>query len=947
MVAALFTLLLFLFLTLLGKAVLEALSFHFSILRGWLLAPSVGLAIVVLLTLNLNQTGLPVRTFAATLSLAFGAFIGVVFWWKRPAIPWKQLAPFLGAALFSLVYTCWPMFLYGFRWYGYMNGDMSLYCLGATRVMNHGFFQIPALPELNGTDYSQYMWFHAAAAMFRCGSDILLAWFASVTHETPLRISMPVVAAANMAQLWSAAALVLTRAASRRLALVTALLVAASPFYILGVMAQLLPQVGGLALLFCLCTLCMRPLAAANHWKTILPNAALVAAVAAVSCVYYPEVLPFGVLALLALHLWMLLRRNESIKSLTAILVPTLILLALFVRQGIFTAIGVILFSMSAGMKSGPIKATAFDTVLDPSLFASLPGMEPYYGGHRDPWISITIAVGIVFLLIAIWIAFRYAWKGEPAAFLLLVMLGLGVRLFASHSAFGVFKLAMYMQPVLLFAIAAAAVRILGKGCYLAPALYIPATMATAFLYVSGSTVSVLHSSVSLPGITDTDIRALALDPGEETVVSTPNEVGAALYGAEATGSEVKWADFNYFEGVSEMDYMPFRLLPFPSRIGLTKDYLTPAVLLRDKLIAEAAGHEVILGHEVISRQRVNDGQIPTYLGHLARDPWHSSNNAHLPRKGDSRYFSFDRMDTVSNYLAPLSSQEGGPFGPEAAKPSRWPPETDLYHRNGTFYGVGRYLLFEVIRPTSNVRVRISLTRTLTGAGRTTLPEDAEVRADGNQRLEFVGSGAANLISSPIHFYERNGRFYVALDLGTDGDYFPNHKTGLLRLFHTDLPVDNRQMVGFARDIALVTDAQYRSMERPKSITSWPADLLANPALEFSGIYEDGWISNRAFVILGAALAGERLHIAAQVPPLPRFVSSTGGVRVLLNGTPIYKAQVKPGSFEIDHALTADSPRNRVDFFFDQMAQLPGGDDRPVSAQLLQVTITPNPTGHK
>ena len=222
MIAALFSLFLFLFLTLLGKAVMAALKFRCSILRSWLLAPSVGLAAVVLLTLNINQTGLPVKTFALTMTVVLAIFSVLVFWWKRPLFPWKQLAPFLGAAIFSLLYTCWPMFLYGFRWFGYMNGDMGQYCLGAARVMNHGFYQIPTLQELNGTDYTQFMWFHSAVGMFRCGGDVFLAWVASLAHDQPLRMSMPALAAAELAQLWAAAALILTRISYRRLALATA-----------------------------------------------------------------------------------------------------------------------------------------------------------------------------------------------------------------------------------------------------------------------------------------------------------------------------------------------------------------------------------------------------------------------------------------------------------------------------------------------------------------------------------------------------------------------------------------------------------------------------------------------------------------------------------------------------------------------------------------------------
>ncbi len=919
---------------------MEALAFRFSILRSWLLAPSVGLAAIVLLTLNINQAGLPVKSFASLLALALAVFIGVVFWWRRPVFPWKQLSPFLGAAIFSLLYTCWPMFLYGFRWYGYMNGDMSLYVLDAARMMQHGFYQIPTLQELNGTDYSQYMWFHFAPGMFRCGADVLLAWFASLVHDQPLRISMPALGAIEMAQLWSAAALVLTRTSYRRLALATGLLLAASPFFILGVMAQLLPQVGGLALLFCLCSLCMRPLQSQSRWRWLLPNAILIAAIAAASCIYYPEALPFAAVAIVAYHGYLLIRREETISSVATLLAPAVIFLAVFARQGVFTALGTALFSLSA-----QVSATPFDRVLDPSILASLPGLEAYYGQHPDPWISIAIALGAVLLLISIWVGFRYAWKGQPAAFLLLVMLAVGVRLFATHAAFGIFKLAMFIQPVYLFSLAVVALRILGKRWYVAPALYLPATMAAATLYVATSTGS--NVPTTLPGIDNADVRPLRLGPGRAIIVSSLNGVGAAAYAAESAGTDVKWADFNYLIVWARQFALPPELLTIPSRIGLTRDYLTPALSLRARLDREAQGNETLLGQEMSTRPRE---QPVAYLGHLASDPWVSSNNGQRNGSHSDNYFIFDPIENVKDFLVLIATSLGGPIGMGGSSVSRWPPERDVFKSSNTFYGVGRHLLFEVIRPTPNVRLRLSLTRTLTGGGRTALPESAEVHAGSNERLDLVGAGAANITSSPLKLYERNGRFYFALDFGTSGSYFPSHKTGLMRMFNTDIPIDNRQMVGFARDMALVTESQYANMERPTSITSWPAGLLSNPNLEFSGIYEDGWISSRAFVVLGKAKAGDQLHITGQLPGLPRFAASGNELRVLLNGKCIFQRHLKPGNFEVANTFAADSAENRLEFFFDRMEQLPAGDDRPVSAQIFQIAIkgdAPDATSHQ
>ena len=401
----------------------------------------------------------------------------------------------------------------------------------------------------------------------------------------------------------------------------------------------------------------------------------------------------------------------------------------------------------------------------------------------------------------------------------------------------------------------------------------------------------------------------------------------------------MEWADFNYFTGATATDFMPATLLRLPSRLGLTKDYLTPATNLRNVLNSDNAGQQVILGHTIPCCTAPIGAPQLTYLGHPASDPWHSSNNTSLNGKKDDSYFSFDRMDRVSNYMLLLSSDKGAPLGNKPTVVSRWPPERDLYNHRGTFYGVGRYLLFEVIRPSSGARLRISLTKSLSGGGNTALPASAEVDAAANQRIGFLGSGAANITTPPVQFYERNGRFYFALDFGTDGNYFPSHKTGLLRMFHTDIPVDDRQMVGFARDIALITESQYLSMERPTSITSWPAGLLSNPSLEFSGIYEDGWVSNRAFVVLGKAKAGDQLHITGQIPSLPGFVASGVDVSVLLNGNLIYKSHRKPGAFEVASTIVSDGTENRVDLIFDKMEHLPAGDDRPVSGQLFQIVI--------
>jgi hypothetical protein len=938
MLALLLTLALFVFLGLLGKAVMEAVQFRFSALRSWLLAPSVGLAVVVLMVLNLNQAGLPIETFAVWLTSGLALFTVVIFRWRRPIFPWKALRVFLGIAVVSALYTCWPMFLYGFRWVGYMNADLATYALGATRAMHYGFYRVPTLAELTGTDYSQYWWFHLGPGLFRCGADISLAWVASVTHLQPLRVSMSLLGALNLAQLFAAAALVLKDSSKRRVAMLAAAFLAVSPFFLLGVMAQVLPQVGGITLFLGLCTVLLRPLRLKENWRASLADAVLLVVFAAAACVFYPETTPFTVLAALAYHGYQMVRRKEPVSGFLVFMLPTAALFLVVARQGIITALGTVLQSLKAG-ENVSISRTLFsdfDTMLDPSLFASLFGMQTYYGQHADPLISITILVGIVLLASAMFVCVRSCLRSEPFAFVLLVMFALGAQLFFSRASFGLFKLAMFIQPVLVVALAILAIRLAKKASGLIPVCYIAATAITAFSYVGRSTELIASTSVMLPHIETAEIRWFHPPHNEGILVDTPNKAGNYVFGASAAGTYAQWATVDSFKYFSRMEGSPPSLRPLPARLGLTNDYLRTAISLRDAVFSVI--HVVkLLGHQVDIIEQSRLGVV--YLARPAWDPWHSSNNGGEPPVRDNdNYVTFTKLADVKNYLVPMSSDLGGPHFLSALT-SRWPVEPDTYRANRTFYAVGRHLLFEVLGPTANLRLRVSLSRSLLGLGRTALPLEARIQGPEAQGMGFLGSGSGDIISSPISLLQRNGRYYFALDFGDDGEYFPSPKTGLMRLFNLEIRADQRRVVGYCRDISLVADAEYSKLVRPLALDSWPKSLLDTRSVEYSGIYEDGWISDRAFVVLGQANVGDKVVIAGAVPNLDRFVKSGNDLRVILNGKQVYSGRILPGAFNIDVPIAGNVSESRLEFAFGSMVKLPSGDERPVAAQLRRIAI--------
>ena len=87
--------------------------------------------------------------------------------------------------------------------------------------------------------------------------------------------------------------------------------------------------------------------------------------------------------------------------------------------------------------------------------------------------------------------------------------------------------------------------------------------------------------------------------------------------------------------------------------------------------------------------------------------------------------------------------------------------------------------------------------------------------------------------------------------MGRDGRYPIVSRPGLTGLFRTSALLDPRLLTSYVRDISLVSPAQYARLRPPTAIRNIPADL-ANPALEYSGIYEDGWLSQTSY----ARLAG-------------------------------------------------------------------------------------------
>jgi hypothetical protein len=264
---------------------------------------------------------------------------------------------------------------------------------------------------------------------------------------------------------------------------------------------------------------------------------------------------------------------------------------------------------------------------------------------------------------------------------------------------------------------------------------------------------------------------------------------------------------------------------------------------------------------------------------------------------------------------------------------------------------MGRYLMFQVVRPTEGVRLVMSITGSYNADGNNLVPDATAI---GEQRLALgaCGRGSARLISPPLVPQRIDGRDYLMLDMGRPGQRFPSQRGGLMKLYGRDVALDRRLLVGFARDASAISEEEYRRLAPPSKLQAFPNDL-AHADLEYSGLYEDGWCSEQSFACLSSANApaaaaadGGSAAETAKVIVVRGVVPGIGDdsfrteMRVLVDGVEVDRRTLSPGNFEVRAAAPAapaGNPlgnRRRVELRFSGTQRLPGGDGRPVSAQL-------------
>lgn len=126
-----------------------------------------------------------------------------------------------------------------------------------------------------------------------------------------------------------------------------------------------------------------------------------------------------------------------------------------------------------------------------------------------------------------------------------------------------------------------------------------------------------------------------------------------------------------------------------------------------------------------------------------------------------------------------------------------------------------------------------------------------------------------------------------------------------------------------------------RKSPAPVMITSFPSDL-ADPYLDFNGLYEDGWTDRETSITLSQPVGATELVIDGLLPAIddPMLTSE---LRVWVDEASVIEQTLRPGAFEVRMPITTPAGAHRVTMSFSRPQRLPPPDTRVVGALLSSV----------
>ncbi|MBA2741622.1 MAG: hypothetical protein H0U46_06380 [Actinobacteria bacterium] len=800
-----------------------------------------------------------------------------------------------------------PMLQYGFDWIANANGDMAYYVLSATHLLGHGLQSPVNLAGLADNQDFPSSAQGLTLAGLRAGTQVTLAGLAATTGKPPLALYMPMSLAIAMSGICATAALAMQ--ASRRWwsASVAAALLVASPMAGYGVMQQLLPQNWGLGLAAALFAWLIRPEVHRNPGPRIADLCVISVLFVALFIVAYEVAL--SVFAAYGLYVGVLLaRRRLSLRAVALLWAVPVVAVVVAVNTFLPLAIDYIdHFVLRFGTSEGFEGISQFGYAVVPTAIPGAIGLQSLFAGPQAPNANFFFFLAAGLLAGAFIVCVTTAARGAAPGIALVGYLAVGIMLARNGNDFGLFKIYMYSQPFLAAAVAVW-LSYLRRRATLAIVCALLVVVVGMQVRTLNTYVNASLNPIDLPNASERDLLPkfrLALRRATAPVVTvTDNFALGLLEGASAEDKRVFFISRNLFalpwreRTIDVQGFRGTRKLVFGQNTDASR-----LLLRRSCVIVLPTGSQVALNRRL----------LPEGSQNLVVRPCGRINNA----------LAF----VVSSLGQPATLPEG------RRKVSFWQLERDPWHVGRTFSGFGRYALLQIINPSRSVRLALDFTATPVVNERV-LPPVAVVGSE-RARLPLMGSGSARVFSPPLRPKVIGGESYVVLDMGRRGQLPRVRRPGATGLWGKSVVLDPRLLTSYVRDVSLVDAREYSDLRPPTRIQSFPEDLT-DTSLEYSGIYEDGWVDRQSYAHLACGPVG-RLAIRALVPA----GLEAQRLRVLVNGHLVASRGVMPGSLSLNLPLPACSGRRKVELRWARAAPVAPTDLRRAAALLQSIAVEP------
>ncbi|MEO8659634.1 MAG: hypothetical protein ABI693_14275 [Bryobacteraceae bacterium] len=931
---------LFVLWSVLGVGFLTAFYSRRNLLRNLLLAPVTGASLVLLFVFWINRLGIPVGRFGRPLWAALLVVSLGLLWFrrKRPIIPFRRTAPFVFLLIASFFLSGFPMLEFGTNWLSYGNDDMSNYVLGATRFHDFGYFDIPDTKVFSANrDAALHYWFMHVPDGFRSGAELTISSVMALTGIDGLRIFMPLIFALNMALIAAGAALVLTSRKRRLAAVVATALMAGCALLTLGVLYQLIAQVLGMALLAAGAAVLMKPLSRPT-WRGRRGDASVIGVLLAALAITYPEIVPFLVLGFLA---WNALAFRQMRSSLPMWILAAIVVL-LCINTYLPDSVAFLRYQAGTGARGASRTETLFPFYMVPSGLANLWSLLGVAQRNTPMELNLKIVTGLLLTLLFGWLTFHWMRRKEPVALMASLMLAIGVTLFFQDSNFGLYKLAMFIQPFLAGTMALAIASQRDWKPWVAAAVLFGFSLQTQNFYVERSR-GTQSGLVEVPGASQShlidEIRHLAIElPANARFTSdTANLVVAKIQSMYLRQRPLEFYCRDFFPqfryGRTYAGTAPPKhgttdpqLEELATRTALTRlNHLTPALFDMEN---PAEPRDEFLFN---SRATMFPGDEPQYL--LASTYRLGILNRRTLGAEDANIKPIPMKD-VRNHLAFVSSSLGQIYYLNDRRHAAFfQLEADLAYPGRTVASTGRNILMRVLNPTPGGRLLLDFTSSWNSDGDNSLPP-AEVVGAGRFALPLRGRGAARVFSAPVTPQRLNGQDYIDLDMGREGKTFDGPRSGLMAIYGRDVLIDTRWLTGFARNISYISEEEYRNLKPPTGVWKFPEGLLAKD-LEYSGVYEDGWVSEDSAFTLVQTPDRPELVISGWVPKVG--ATAAPDVVMTVDGVEVGHRTLPNDDFEWRVPVAYREGRREVSLKFSNRRSLPSPDNRPVSAKLRSI----------